>query len=104
MELTNILDILKDADGNPVLGRLVIQNPAFTSADGMAVVAGILDYQIPAATPGLVDLLLAPTEDADPAAARYTVDYFLRSGAAYSETWNVPRSGPITISEARTIA
>ena len=100
MELTRILDILKDADGAPAAGKLVIYNPAFIAADGTAVAAGILTYVIPPASPGLVDLMLAPTEDADPAAS-YTVEYFLKSGAAYSETWHIPRTGPVTISEAR---
>ncbi|MBI3933396.1 MAG: hypothetical protein HY316_01805 [Acidobacteria bacterium] len=100
MELTRIFDILKDADGAPAAGKLVIHNPAFIAADGTAVAAGILAYVIPTVSPGLVDLMLAPTEDADPAAS-YTVEYFLKSGAAYSETWQIPRTGPITISQAR---
>ena len=104
MELTRILDVLKDADGIPARGKLVIQSPAFIAADGTAVAAGILTYAIPVATPGLVDLFLAPTEGADPSSARYTVRYYLKSGAAYTETWQVPRTGPITISQARGTA
>jgi len=100
MELTRILDMLKDADGNPAAGKLVINNPAFIAADGTAVAAGILTYVIPPSSPGLVDLMLAPTEEADPAAS-YTVEYFLKSGAAYSESWHIPRTGPVTISQAR---
>src|SRR3989304_2413097 len=101
MELTRIFDILKDADGNAAAGKLVIQNPAFIAADGTAVAAGTLTYVIPAASPGLVDMSLAPTEDAAPIEVSYTVAYFLRNGAAYSEIWHVPRTGPITISQAR---
>jgi hypothetical protein len=101
MELTRVLDTLKDADGNPAAGKLVIQNPPFIAADGSAVAAGALTYAIPAASPGLVDLLLAPTEAADPAGTSYTVSYFLGTGAAYSERWLIPRTGPVTISQAR---
>ena len=101
MELTRILDTLKDADGNPAQGKLVIHNPAFIAADGSAVTGGNLTYVISSTSPGLVDLMLAPTEGADPAIARYTVEYFLKSGAAYSESWNIPRTGPVTISQAR---
>ncbi len=101
MELTRILDVLKDADGNNARGKLVIHNPAFIAADGSAVAAGALTYLIPAASAGLVDLMLAPSEGAAPASTSYTVEYFLGSGAAYTETWRVPRTGPITISQAR---
>jgi len=101
MELTRILDTLKDADGSPAAGKLVLYNPAFIAADGTAVAAGTVTYMIPATSPGLVDMLLAPTEGADPIETSYTVHYFLKSGAAYSENWQIPRSGPITISQAR---
>ena len=104
MVLTHIVDVLKDADGNPAQGKLVIHNPAFIAADGTAVAAGILTYVIPQHDPGLVDLFLAPTEDADPLATRYTVSYFLKSGATYTETWLVPGTGPISISQARSTA
>ena len=101
MLLTRVLDHLKDADGNPARGKLVIHNPAFIAADGSAVAAGNLTYVIPTSSPGLVDLMLAPTAGADPPGSRYTVRYFLKSGAQYSETWQIPGSGPITISQAR---
>ena len=101
MELTRIFDTLKDADGAPAAGKLVIHNPAFIAADGTAVAAGTLSYVIPVAAAGLVDLLLVPTQDADPMETSYTVEYFLKSGAAYSESWQIPRTGPITISQAR---
>jgi hypothetical protein len=101
MELTRVLDTLNDADGNPAAGKLLIQNQAFIAADGTAVAAGSLTYVIPAISPGLVDLLLAPTEGANPTGSSYTVQYYLQSGAAYAENWQVPRTGPITISQAR---
>ncbi len=101
MELTRVIDTLKDADGNPAAGKLVIRNPAFIAADGTAVAAGTLTYVIPTASPGLVDMLLAPTEDADPSDTSFAVNYYLKSGAAYSESWQIPRTGPITISQAR---
>ena len=102
MELIRILDNLKDADGTPAAGKLVVQNPAFIAADGTAVAAGTLTYVIPTTSPGLVDMMLAPTEGADPIETSYTVEYFLKSGAAYSESWQIPRTGPLTISQART--
>jgi hypothetical protein len=101
MELTRILDTLRDGDGNPAEGRLIIHNAAFIAADGTAVVTGAVAYSIPASSPGLVDMRLVPTEGADPADASYTVEYFLKSGATYQETWHLPRTGPITISQAR---
>lgn len=111
MNLTRILDTLRDADGNPARGRMVIRNPAFLAADGTAVAAGNLLYPIPEDDPqtpeneaGVVDLRLAPTEGADPPGVRYEVQYFLANGAKYRETWNVPLAGPITISQARGTA
>ena len=104
MELTQLFDTLKDADGNLAQGKLVLRNPAFIAADGTAVAAGILTYPIPPAQPGVVDLELAPTEGADPLATRYTVEYFLKSGASYTETWQIPRVGPVTLSQARGTA
>lgn len=104
MELTRILDTLKDADGNPALGTLTISNPNFIAADGTAVAAGSLVYTIPTATPGLVDVSLAPTEGSNPA-SKYTVTYSLVNGARYPETWTVPRlGGPKTISQVRGTA
>ena len=101
MELTRVLDTLKDADGNPAAGKLIVQNPAFIAADGTAIAGGALTYVIPPASPGLVDMLLAPTEGADPIETRYKVDYFLKSGAAYAESWQIPSTGPVTISQVR---
>ena len=102
MELTRILDTLKDADGNPAVGKLVIQNPAFIASDGTAVVGGRITYLISTTSPGLVDLLLAPTEGADPSGVVYRVEYFLKNGAAYTELWQVPHTTPVSISQVRS--
>src|ERR1051325_9573745 len=101
MQLTRILDNLRDADGAPAQGKLVIRNPAFIAADGSAVAAGNLVYEIPSSTPGLIDLLLVPMGGASPSAAAYAVEYFLRSGAHYEEKWQVPVSGPTAIRQVR---
>jgi hypothetical protein len=101
MQLTRILDNLRDADGNPAQGKLVIHNEAFIAFDGSAIAASNLTYVIPPTSPGLVDLLLVPTGGADPSGTAYAVKYFLKSGAEYSETWHISLSGPITVSQAR---
>ena len=97
MVLTRILDILKEADGNPAKGRMVIECPNFIAADGAAVAASIINIPI---TNGAVDFLLAPTEGSSPP-VNYTVKYFLQNTARYEETWTVPATGPITIAQAR---
>ena len=97
MDLTRILDMLKDADGNPASGRLVVECPNFIAADGTAVAASVIN--IPIAN-GAVDFHLAPTVGSDPP-VKYTVNYFLQNTARYEETWNVPATGPITIAQAR---
>ena len=97
MILTRILDTLKDADGNPANGRLVVECPNFIATDGTAVAASIINIPI---TNGVVDFLLAPTAGSSPA-VKYTATYFLRNSAKYAETWTVPAAGPITIAQAR---
>ncbi len=100
MTLTRILDTLKDADRTLANGRLVVNCPAFIAADGTAVAASKITKTV---ANGAVDFYLAPTEGADPAVS-YTVEYFLKNGRSYKETWSVPLSGPITISQARGTA
>ena len=97
MILTRILDTLKDPDGNPASGRLVVECPNFIAADGAAVAASIINIPI---TNGAVDFLLAPTEGSNPLVT-YTVKYFLQNTARYEETWTVPVASPITIAQAR---
>lgn len=111
MELTRILDTLKDAAGNRARGTITITNPNFIAADGTAVAAGSRVYELleddpetPENEAGVVDLWLAPTEASSPAAV-YTVEYKLRNGGGYKETWHVPRTGgPYTISQVRGTA
>jgi len=103
-ELTHILDTLKDADGSAANGRIAITpSRAFAAADGTAVAAGPVLYDV---ANGVVDLLLAPTEDAALSGGpevTYKAAYFLKNRGQYSETWNVPRAagGPYTISQLR---
>ena len=102
-ELTQISDTLKDADGALSNGRIVITpSRAFAAADGTAVAAGSMIYAV---VNGVVDLWLAPTEDADLSGGpvTYRAVCFLKNRGHYSETWNVPRAagGPFTISQLR---
>jgi hypothetical protein len=97
MVLTRILDTLKDSDGNPAGGKLVVSCPNFIAADGAAVAASILTFSI---NNGALDLSLAPTQGSDPP-VKYTAEYSLTNGARYKETWTVPATGPITIAQAR---
>ena len=100
MQLTQILDTLKDADLALANGRMVISCAAFLAADGTAIAASKITVPI---VNGAIDVSLAPTEGADPA-VQYTVQYFLQNGRSYKENWNVPLIGPITISQARGTA
>ena len=106
-ELTRVLDTLKDADGALSNGRIVITpSRAFAAADGTAVAASPVIYAV---VSGVVDFLLAATEDADLSdgpAVTYRAEYFLKNRAQYSETWTVPRAagGPCTISRLRGTA
>lgn len=103
-ELTHVLDTLKNSDGSLAAGRITITpSRPFSAADGTAVAAAPLVYTV---VNGVVDLLLAPTEDADLSsgpAVNYRAEYFLKNRGHYSETWTVPRAagGPFTISQLR---
>ena len=106
-ELTRILDTLKNSDGSLASGRIVITpSRPFAAADGTAVAAAPVIYPV---INGVVDLSLAPTEDADlsdGSAVTYQAEYFLIHRGRYSETWAVPRAsgGPFTISQVRGTA
>ena len=100
MQLTRILDTLYDADRSLANGRMVISCPAFQASDGTAVAGSIITKQI---VSGAIDFFLAPTQGSNPATT-YQVEYFLANAGQYTETWTVPLTGPITISQARETA
>src|SRR5271166_766230 len=71
--LTSVIDTVYRADGSAAQGVLVITWPAFVSASGTAVAAGVLDVTL--GTNGALDVALAPNAGATPAGSYYTVVY-----------------------------
>lgn len=98
-ELARIVDTLKLPSGALASGSLTITpSDSFIAVDGTAISGGPFTVQI---IDGIVDLRMAPTEDAEPAVT-YRAEYVL-FGAKYAETWSVGREadGPFTIAEVR---
>src|SRR3990172_1962098 len=94
----NILDTLKNADGTNASGRLLITWNPFTTAAGITIDGGTLNYTI---TAGVINLNLTPNIGAAPAGTSYRARYTLANGASYTETWVVPAAGPVTIAAIR---
>ena len=96
----NILDTLKNADGTNASGRLLITWNPFTTAAGITIDGGTINYTIIA---GVINLNLTPNIGAAPAGTSYRARYTLANGATYTETWVVPASGPVTIAAIRSL-
>jgi hypothetical protein len=73
--LTSVVDTVFSADGTAAQGVLVISWPAFVTASGTAVAAGVLDTTLGAN--GALNVGLVPNAGATPAGAYYSVVYQL---------------------------
>jgi hypothetical protein len=98
--LTNVLDTLYNSNGTTASGTVVITWRPFTTADGATIDSGSLSYTI---TAGVINLNLAPNENATPTGTSYQARYALANGGNYTETWVVPAAGPVTIADIRSL-
>src|SRR5579883_438140 len=98
--LTTISDTVYRADGTPAQGSLVISWPAFTTAAGQAVAAGVNPVTLGNA--GALSVQLAPNVGATPGNTVYTVVYQLDDGTNKTEYWVVGTTSPETIAQVRT--
>ena len=87
------------ANGTPGSGTLMLSWPAFTTANGQAVVAGSLNATI--GNDGTVSVNLAPNQGATPAGLFYTAVYQMSDGTTSTEYWVVPSTTPSTIAQVR---
>ncbi|MGA2387381.1 MAG: hypothetical protein ABSF97_00345 [Candidatus Sulfotelmatobacter sp.] len=98
--LTSVVDTVFSADGTAAQGVLVISWPAFVTASGTAVAAGVLDTTLGAN--GALNVGLVPNAGATPAGAYYSVVYQLGPGEVKTEYWVVPTSSPATLAQVVT--
>ncbi len=97
---TAIQDTVYHADGTTATGTLLIEWPAFTTANGAAIPSGNLTVQIGAN--GSVSLNLTPNAGAMPAGTYYTAIYHLDDGTVSKEYWVVPSVAQTTITAMRS--
>lgn len=71
------------ANGTPGSGTLMLSWPAFTTANGQAITAGLLNVSIDAT--GAVSPNLAPNLGATPAGLFYTAVYQMSDGTTSTE-------------------
>jgi hypothetical protein len=99
--LTTISDTVYRADGLPANGTLLISWPAFSTANGLAVAAGVNSAVLGAG--GALSAQLASNVGASPTGTVYTVVYQLTDGEVKTEYWTVPTTSPTTIATMRTV-
>jgi hypothetical protein len=90
------------ANGQSGAGTLTVSWPAFTTANGQAVVAGRTMVTIAAG--GSVSVNLAPNQGATPAGLYYTAVYSLSDGTTSTEYWMVPVASPASLGQVRAQA
>jgi hypothetical protein len=96
---TTVQGMVYLADGTPGSGTITLTWPAFTTANGMAVAAGMLN--VPVGADGLVNVNLVPNQGASPAGLFYTAVFHLSDGIVSTEYWTVPSAAQATIGQVR---
>ncbi len=87
------------ANGEPGSGMLHVSWPAFTTADGQAVVADSTDVTI--AQDGFVSVNLAPNLGAMPGGLYYTAVYYMSDGSVSMQYWVVPAAAQATLAQVQ---
>ena len=97
---TTVSDTVHMADGSAAQGNLIITWPAFVTADGAAVAAGMTTAAL--GDGGALSIALVPNAGATPAGVYYTVVYQLGPGQVKTEYWVVPGTSPANLATVRT--
>src|SRR5579863_3575390 len=87
------------ANGQPGAGMLHLSWPAFTTANGQAVVADSADVTI--GQDGFLSVNLAPNQGATPAGLYYTAVFYMSDGSVSTQYWVVPGSAQATLAQVQ---
>lgn len=98
--MTNLVDVVVDADGTPANGQVVVYWPMFMMVDGTAVTQGQRAFEI---VDGQLNLNLYPTVNAQPLGAYYTAEFQLENGSVYDEYWVIPELNTVKLNQIRAM-
>jgi hypothetical protein len=87
------------ANGEAGSGMLHVSWPAFTSANGEAVVADSADVTI--GQDGFLSVNLAPNQGAMPAGLYYTAVFYMNDGSVSTQYWVVPSAAQTTLAQVQ---
>jgi trimeric autotransporter adhesin len=97
---TTVTDTVYQADGSAAQGNLIIEWPAFVTANGAQVAAGSTSTAL--ASNGTFSVALVPNAGAVPAGVYYTIVYQIGPGGIRTEYWVVPTTSPANLAAVRT--
>jgi hypothetical protein len=97
---TTVADTVYLADGTTASGTLIITWPAFVTASGTAVAAGVT--QVTLGANGALSVALVPNAGATPAGMYYTVVFQLGPDEVETEYWVVPTTSPVNLAGVQT--
>lgn len=87
------------ANGQPGSGLLHVSWPAFTTADGQAIVADSADVTI--GQDGFVSVNLAPNLGSMPGGLYYTAVFYMSDGSVSTQYWVVPAAAQATLAQVQ---
>jgi hypothetical protein len=87
------------ANGQPGSGMLHVSWPAFTTANGLAIVADSADVTI--GQDGFLSLKLAPNQGAMPGGLYYTAVFYMSDGSVSTQYWVVPAAAQATLAQVQ---
>ncbi len=87
------------ANGQPGSGMLHVSWPAFTSANGQAIVADSTDVTI--GQDGFLSVNLAPNQGAMPGGLYYTATFYMNDGSVSTQYWVIPAAAQATLAQVQ---
>ena len=96
---TTVQGVVYRADGTAATGTLIVNWPAFSTANNQTIAAGSTTAAI--GQDGFVSLNLAPNAGSSPAGSYYTAIYHLTDGTVNKEYWVVPAAASASIVAVR---